>query len=79
MTERWRCTHCEWVGPKSDALIAEHPFDPDPNAYVNGCRECKSVDHFVLVCDVDGCKRTVSCGTPTPDGGYRNTCGEHRP
>jgi hypothetical protein len=31
-----------------------------------------------LLCDVDGCEETSSCGTPTPQG-YRWTCGFHVP
>jgi len=29
-------------------------------------------------CDEPGCKKRISCGTPTPDG-YRSTCGDHAP
>jgi len=31
-----------------------------------------------MCCDEPGCKKQKCCGTPTL-GGYRNTCGEHRP
>ena len=29
-------------------------------------------------CDEPGCKKQISCGTPSPDG-YRNTCWGHKP
>lgn len=31
-----------------------------------------------MACDEKGCSKQRSCGTPTP-GGYRCTCGDHRP
>ena len=31
-----------------------------------------------LCCDEPGCKKRITCGTPTATG-YRSTCGQHRP
>lgn len=29
------------------------------------------------LCDEPGCYKHASCGWPTPEGGYRTTCGDH--
>ena len=77
MTERLICDYwrCEWTGTTDQALSAPDPFNEGSTLYA--CPNCRDMT-LVRACDVPGCKRAASCGTPTPDG-YRNTCGEHRP
>lgn len=68
----WRC---DWHGPADEVLRAVSPFDPDDEVFA--CPKCHEPDP-TAGCDEPGCTRDGSCGTPTP-GGYRLTCGEHRP
>lgn len=73
----WYCRECEEVVADADLLRAANPFDSEDIVF--GCPACKSVSSFVGACDELGCKRQSSSGTPTPDGGYRSTCYDHRP
>ena len=34
-------------------------------------------DKLGAICDEPGCLKSVGCGFPTADGGYRTTCGDH--
>lgn len=72
----WRCKECYWIGPEHAILKAANPFDAEATLY--GCPQCKEVDSVESMCDVEGCKQTAGCGTPTPEG-YRLTCGPHKP
>jgi phage FluMu protein Com len=73
---KWMCEECDWCGQESDLLRASNPFASNDN--VVGCPHCKEINSMTMACDEPGCWRQVSCGTPTP-GGYRNTCGKHKP
>ncbi len=70
------CTECGWIGSVNDVLVASNPFAK--RYEIVGCPECKDVESIVVACDVDGCKKQATCGTPT-SAGYRHTCGEHAP
>lgn len=77
--QKLKCSErrCSWVGTLAQALQAPHPFrDGDE---VRGCPDCLEVETLVYACDEPGCTEEVSCGTPTPGGGYRTTCGKHAP
>jgi hypothetical protein len=68
---------CLWRGTEDQVLKAPSPFEPDVECW--GCPDCKEINTMVGVCDEPGCWQETSCGTPTKDGGYRRTCGKHRP
>lgn len=74
---KWRCTECGWVGSLAEILCAPNPFDPENgNDRVSGCPECKAVNEFEALCDVEGCLELGGCGWPSRDG-YRHTCHKH--
>lgn len=72
----WICEACCHICTDAEVLRAPNPFDP--SFPVVGCPTCRLISTLTQVCDVDGCVRRVSCGTPTASG-YRWTCGEHQP
>jgi hypothetical protein len=76
MIEKILCNECGWAGMSDEALAAPSPFDPAQK--LTGCPRCRGVD-FLWGCDEPGCDAEATCGTPTPDGGYRHTCHRHRP
>ena len=69
----WRCKECGWKGEDSEMLLAQHPFDESTT--ITGCPVCKAAEPFEQLCD--SCEQVAGCGWPTPDGGYRRTCGKH--
>ncbi len=75
-TDKRTCGVCYWRGTSDQILVAQNPFDPGDT--VTGCPKCLSVDSTTIVCDEPGCWKEVTCGTPIPDGSYRQTCGTHR-
>lgn len=76
-SDRIRCEECEKEFSQKDMLVAPNPFDADDT--VIGCPNCLSVIRGTLLCEVPGCSETATCGTPTANGGYAQTCGNHRP
>lgn len=70
---KWRCTECDNI--VHELLSAPNPFDTTET--ISGCPVCRSVECFRLVCDEPDCEQLVSAGWPTPEGGYRRTCGKH--
>lgn len=63
-----------WVGIIS---AGAHGFNVHGTMHV--CPECYGVENTLQrACDENGCWKTVTCGTPTPNG-YRNTCSKHAP
>lgn len=77
MNQKITCKECSCRMNHSELLTATNPFDPDQE--IHGCPACKCVDCFSVACDEPGCWEAVSCGTPVLGGGYRHTCGRHRP
>lgn len=73
---RWQCNECEGYYDQADILIAPNPFDPEDT--ISGCAFCKAVNSFQRACDVVGCERLASNGSPTPQG-YTWRCFDHRP
>jgi len=73
---RYICQTCDWIGHESAVLCAPHPFDE--GSEIRGCPRCKAIDDLVMVCDEPDCTAPARCGTPTV-GGYRYTCGRHKP
>lgn len=71
----YKCQGCYMIIPDSEFLVAGDPFKKGEVVY--GCPECGDMDSDP-VCDREGCRRSATCGTPTPDG-YRTTCGPHQP
>jgi len=67
------CLECGWVGTYHDILSAKNPFQ---KGEIIACPECKEIGHLSFVCEVDGCEKEATCGTPTK-GGYLRCCGEH--
>lgn len=76
VTDKLVCEECGWEGLTDDMLSAQNPWDATET--ITGCPVCKQPNCLVKVCDEPGCWRKVTCGTPVK-GGYRNTCGVHRP
>ena len=74
---RFVCEDCNWAGPLEHLLQAENPFDHGEQ--IQGCPHCKAVNTMRSCCDELGCWEPDTCGTPTGNGGYRRTCGTHRP
>jgi len=74
---RYTCTDfkCQWVGPQSEALIGEHPFNA--GCQVIACPDCRE-QTLEIACDEPGCTHRADTGTPTPTG-YRFTCAHHPP
>lgn len=75
MSERWRCLDCNCIATANELLRAPNPFDPRQE--IVGCPNCKAVDRFDRVCEVDDCNRTASCGWTDSKGTRHHTCGEH--
>ena len=72
----WRCKACNTITPEHALLTAVSPFDAEQS--LTACPKCKTCDEgFDLLCDEPGCRLAVSCGWPTLDGAYRQTCGLH--
>ena len=71
----YRCMECDWTCNGDFILTAKNPFDPSGDT-ITGCPNCKAIESFLPVCDVEGCHEPVSCGWPS-HGGYRQTCGRH--
>ena len=75
-SDRVRCDECDWTGRINDQLKAANPFDHEDAVY--GCPQCKGVDQFTMLCEVEDCYREATCGTPKDDH-YWQTCGRHAP
>lgn len=78
---RVKCSECGWLGDYQ-CLLTVPIIPPDSHESVSArfCPECKEIvggTTMLQICDEPGCTREVSCGWPTKDGGYRNTCGDH--
>ena len=71
---RLRCGACEVEIEDSQRLTAPNPFDGTDVLF--GCPTCKSVDTWTRMCDVEGCRRIVSCGYPDGDR-YWMVCLDH--
>jgi hypothetical protein len=73
---KMKCLNCGHKLHESDLLKATNPFDIDE--FIYACPKCKSMDDLVMVCDIAGCLKEATCGTPTQDEWrYRNVCGDH--
>lgn len=73
--KRWKCECCDEVSTCSELLTALSPFDPEDT--LTGCPHCLAVNGFDLLCATDGCMKLATCGGPSADGVYRQTCGDH--
>ncbi|WP_345985302.1 hypothetical protein WCX49_11915 [Sulfurimonas sp. HSL-1656] len=71
---KYKCEECGHICEPVDILEAKHPFIDDEK--VMGCPECREIDSLQKMCEVDGCNKVASCGTPA-SGGYLICCGEH--
>ena len=71
---RWKCDVCGHISQESELLVGKSPFRDDDD--VVGCPKCRMIPNFIEMCDE--CDHDAACGTPI-EGGYRRTCGEHRP
>jgi len=68
---------CGWVGSSMELQYINHPFNKDD--YIEVCPKCHTIETSIQqACDVQGCDKPASCGTPTK-AGYRNTCHNHMP
>lgn len=76
--DKWKCSErrCGWIGTSAEYLVAADPFNE--GCELVACPNCREVNTLTACCDVDGCTKDGSCGTPTKDG-YRFTCSEHKP
>lgn len=73
--EKIICDGCGWKGT-TDGV--DKIKDPKGDDHWLVCRECRTPEHFDMVCDEDGCWEKVVAGTPSING-YRNTCSKHKP
>ena len=75
---RVKCSRfrCRWIGDDSEVLRAPDPFNEGDE--LRACPACRVVESIIMACDVEGCTKDGSCGTPTEEG-YRWTCWEHQP
>lgn len=71
---QWKCHTCQAIVKEQDFLTAPNPFKPWHK--ITGCPICLSINEWLAVCDEPGCKKTVACGWPSPNG-YRTTCADH--
>jgi hypothetical protein len=74
VSQRVICQSCDWIGPVSDLLVANNPFDQHSEVY--GCPKCYAIDDTVIACDEPGCDREATNGWPS-EAGYRQTCFKH--
>jgi hypothetical protein len=72
---RWECEVCETISARKDLLSAPNPFDDREE--ILGCPQCKSVEGFTAICEIEACTKEATCGGPSSDGVYRSTCGAH--
>lgn len=69
------CTECDSIYNLRDV---DKVNDPKSDVVWSVCPKCRFPEHIIFLCDEDGCKNRVDCGTPTKDG-YRSTCSKHTP
>lgn len=72
------CDVCFEEVMQKDILSAPSPFDPEET--LNGCPYCKATTGeggWSEQCEVEGCKRGATCGTPLKTGGYLRCCWIH--
>lgn len=74
MTQRYRCDMCDHMFSDDDILIGKNPFIPSFS--ICGCPNCKEIEHFIILCDIDGCKEEPCGGKPTRHG-YKTLCSAH--
>lgn len=75
----WRCETCAEYIKEEDILTAVSPFDPDST--ITGCPNCKSAtgdgDGWQEICEIEGCNKPATCGTPVPNEPYLRSCFNH--
>ena len=69
------CAECLWHGAQTEI---DQIDDPRGSGAWSVCPSCRAACHIHVACDEAGCWEPATCGTPVP-GGYRQTCGPHRP
>ena len=76
-----KCAECGWIGVllETDKVIDPRPIEGTTPDVWSICPHCRTPENFASLCDEPGCEKGVTCGTPTPNGGYRQTCSEHKP
>ena len=74
--KRWYCEECDLVSADSEVLTAPDPFTMGWKLFA--CPKCREVNRLRRACDVAGCPRESTQGTPTAEG-YMWTCYDHRP
>ena len=75
MQQLFKCNLCEAAIEPAQLLVSTNPFDSSEE--ITGCPHCKQcTEGFTVLCDVTGCRESVTCGWPSPHG-YRQTCGVH--
>lgn len=74
----FRCDLCNKDSYQKDILRAVSPFDPDDE--ITGCPHCKAAvgdGEWIEICDIEGCGKPATCGTPLKGGGYLRGCFKH--
>jgi hypothetical protein len=65
-----------WQGTTADLLRAPDPFNEGEELVA--CPNCRSGDELTRACDIDGCWKEATCGTPVKDARrYVQVCGDH--
>ena len=75
MTSKVMCEACGWAGVDSDICEVA---DPGGNDIWQVCPYCRTPENLILICEHNGCRKTVSSATPVA-GGYAQTCFQHSP
>lgn len=77
---RFRCDACNQVVPLDTIVTVSvpHPTKAEQSVTADQCPKCGECNYWTAICDEAGCDQPCSCGTPIA-GGYRRTCGQHRP
>ena len=65
-----------WHGSSLDLLRAPDPFNLGQE--LAACPVCRCDDDLKRACDIDGCWKEATCGTPVSDARrYVQVCGDH--
>lgn len=72
------CGVCDMEVMQKDMLHAPSPFDPEETLIgCPHCKVCSGEGSWDEQCEVEGCGRGATCGTPLKGGGYLRCCGIH--
>ena len=68
----YKCSECGEI--TTEPLKAQNPFCPEEE--IRGCPNCKVIESFNKLCEIEGRHNIATCGLPTSEG-YLRICGDH--